>query len=92
MVETQSIFRDTARIKYPEAHPVFGAGAFAVISRCPERPFIRLFETAMEAQPEVHKQCGHAFCKMNHQLVQLDAKPPAPRYVKKPHWAKFLND
>lgn len=88
----ESLYRDLARLRFPNASPITGSGLFALVSRCPERPFIRLYELAMEVEPAVRQPCAHAFCKMNHQLVRLDEKQPKPRFVKKPHWAKMIEE
>jgi len=92
-----SIFDAIARLRWPQANPVFGSGAFAVVSRCPANPFVRLFENEQEARSAVNAECGHAFCvgAHRHQFVNL-TEPQAQRapvvYRKKPRWAKMLND
>lgn len=93
MAEVQSIFANMVRLRWPEVDPVFGVGRFAILSRCPARPFVRLFETAAEAQAQLRAECGHAFCKSAHTFVRLDEQPPAPapRFIRKPHWARDLD-
>lgn len=88
-----SIFGDLVRLRFPNAEPVFGAGPYAILSRCPQRPFVRLFETAIEAQSNIQKDCGHAFCQMKHQFVNLAEQPAEPASLshrRKAHWARFL--
>jgi len=84
-----SIFQDIARLKWPHAERVLGDGQFAVLSRCGVRPIVRLFETRTEAFAVAHQPCG-AECKATaHDWLPLEKS--APRYVKKPSWAKYLD-
>lgn len=88
------IYSEIARLRWPNASPVFGAGRFAIFSRCPETPFVRLFETA-EAARAGRENCGHAFCKGLHQTFDLDQQPEPviPRVFKpKPRWARLLDE
>ena len=88
-----SIFGDIARLRFG-ADPIFGEGQFAIVSRCPVQPFARLFQFMHEANAQLRKPCGHAFCKDAHQLVRLDeAQPSASPTVfrKKPHWFRDLD-
>jgi len=90
-----SIFADLVTLRFPNARPVFGTGAFAVVSRCPANPFVRLFESEQEARSAVNADCGHAFClgAHRHQFVNLNepqAQPTPVAFKKKPHWFRDL--
>lgn len=78
-VQEQYDFRQAARHRWPQAGPVTGAGRFAVIFRCPTRPFVRLFEMAAEAQQACSAKCEHAFCRMTHMAVELEPVQPKAR-------------
>lgn len=90
----QSIYSEILRMRFPNAKPVFGSGAYAVLSRCPQVPFVTLYETALEAKQAAVGVCTHAFCKGQHQFVSLAELPPvAPvRFVKKAHWAALIDE
>lgn len=91
MIETSnSIYADIARLKFPTVSHIDGAGRYAILSRCPERPFIRLYETAIEAQPLLREPCGHAFCKGAHVAVDLDKRPAQVPYRKRAHWHRLI--
>jgi hypothetical protein len=89
MVETQSIRHDQARLRWPAVERVLGAGPFAVVLKCGDRPVVRLFEDAIFAQASFDACCGNG-CQKLHQLENLDERP-APRYVKKAHWFRDLD-
>lgn len=91
MAEQKSIFRDIVALRWPDANPIFGDGSFAMLSRCPQKPFVRLYESVIEADLAAAAPCGHAFCTMRHVTANVST-PPAPRYVKKPHWSKFIEE
>jgi hypothetical protein len=85
----QTIFADIARLRWPIAERVLGTGQFAVLSRCAPRPTVRLFETRTEAFVVAHQPCSPGCKATAHDWLPLEK--PAPRYVKKPHWANQID-
>lgn len=82
-------YRQAARERWGNRVEISGAGAWAVISRCQIPLAVRLFETRSEAFATSRQPCGSK-CKSNyHDWLQLEL--PAPRFIRKPHWARDLD-
>lgn len=93
MVETQSIYRDIAGLKWP-GHKIEGAGPLAVVLGCDYR--VVLCDMPMTARSVVAERCGQ-YCNHTalhgwHKIYVLNQQPAAVPYRKRPHWANQLND
>ena len=86
----ESIFADIARLRWPNAERVLGAGQFAVLSRCRPRLIVRLFGTRTEAFVVAHQPCGPECKATAHDWLPLEK--PAPRFIRKPHWAAMIEE
>jgi len=93
--QAQTVFADIAALRWPKATHIFGTGRFALLSRCPDLPFVQLYETGIEAQTVLHDRCRHAFCKGAHFLFDLAQRPvqnTPVSYKPKPHWVKLIGE
>jgi hypothetical protein len=86
----QTIFAEIARLRWPRVERIHGAGPFAVLSRCSGRLIVYLFETRTEAFAVAHQPCTPECKAIAHDWLPIER--PAPRYVKKPSWAKMISE
>ena len=87
MVELKTIYREIARLRWPNAARITGDGRFAVVVKCGHWPVVQLFADSKSAFENNRQPCGPG-CKRNHAWLEL--KKPAPVWKPKPHWAAYL--
>jgi hypothetical protein len=82
--QVHSDYAAIARARWPRAAVVTGSGQYAVRFLQNGRNVVRLFEDSKEAIPFGHANHGDYF--------NLDWYQPPVRFVRKPHWAPYIED